>query len=142
MGGRLLATMLFVYVHTSVHVPQPESLCEVRYQRECYAVVSRAWGFNHPPARAWSEMCPGPQTGACGKTVLVHVGVNPRSPCALCAPTSHDGSIFTRVECEFVRGVFANGLYIVCTTLRCYVRACGAPGCRLQCAVRGTDRGC
>lgn len=84
-------------------------------------------------------MSPGPQTGACGKTRLVHVGVNPGSLCALCAPTSHDGNIFIRKECGFVRGVFTSALYIVCV---CTSFVCGAWGWWVQCAVRGTDREC
>lgn len=58
-------------------------------------------------------MNPGPPTGACGKIRFVHVGVNPGSLCALCAPTIHDENIFTRKECGFVCGVFSSALYIV-----------------------------
>lgn len=79
--------------------------------------------FKHTQARAWSEMNPGPQTGACGKMRLVHVGVNPGSLCALCAPTSHDENIFTRKACGFVRGVFAGALYIVCA-VRVLLHSC------------------
>lgn len=35
--------------------------------------------LKHPPERAWGGMHAGPQTGACGKIRLVHVGVNPKS---------------------------------------------------------------
>lgn len=69
-------------------------------------------------------MSPGPQTGACGKMRLVHVGVNLGSLCALCVPTSHDENIFTRKECGFVRGAFAGALYIVCACTALFVRVC------------------
>lgn len=81
-------------------------------------MVSRVWAL----ARAWSGMYPGPQTGACGKMMLVHVGVNPRSVRALCVPIRHEGSIFIRMECEFAHGVFASDLrmHSVCA---CFVSA-------------------
>lgn len=134
---------LCVCTHASLCAPQPETLCVVRYQRESCAVVSGVWGFKHPPERAWGGMHAGPQTGACGKIRLVHVSVNPRSECALCVPMSHEGSMFTRMVCEFVHRVLANDLRIVCVCVcACLMRACGAWGYRLRCAVRGTDRGC
>lgn len=58
------------------------------------------------------------------------MGVNPGSPCALCAPLSHDGNIFTRKECEFVRGVFVSALYILhaCASFVCVWMVPGAVG--------------
>lgn len=38
------------------------------------------------------------------------MGVNPRSECALCVLMSHEGSMFTRMVCEFVHRVLANDL--------------------------------
>lgn len=56
---------------------------------------------------------------------------------------SHEGSMFTRMECEFVHRVLANDLWIVYVCMcACLMRAWEAWGCRLWCAVRGTDRGC
>lgn len=72
--------------------PQPESLYTVRYQ--CGVLGSGLWSPGVlsilQRERTLSGMSPGPRTGACGKTRLVHVGVNPGSLYALCEPMSHD----------------------------------------------------
>lgn len=74
--------------------------------------------------------------------MLVHVGVNPRSVRALCVPIRHEGSIFFRMECEFAHGVFASDLCLACARASLVRGWCVVWGCRLLCAVRGTDRGC